>query len=529
MTCVRGQKRRRAPRERGRDSLFEPRLDLELGEGETLPFGREGASGWGYTFPLLERALERRKPVPCGARALRHVVAFGRGRARGRARSVRAALELGRGRGAAARVCSGNVELVAEAAYELGDALAASAEPFPCGAERHERPVRLSDAGRELCELPVDLLPLATDRLEPLLRLLGRRPLDRREDGVGVTCPLDRLPALGRRIARRGARVSGGLLEETERVVRRRALRPLRLLEVVTQPGRETACRLCPDCEPLTGALEAIERADRGLARASGVRQLDLGTLAVAEDGREPLLRRATGERRGAPALLRLDAALVERGEVEPGDPGPKGDDLAGQLLRALGRRRLQGKGPQPLPDLLFDVAGAFDLDGDASKLELGPMTSTLELSETGSLFDERASVLRLRREDRVDLPLGDDRVHRAAEADVREQLDEIGATHRGAVDEVLAFAAPCEPPRDRKLAEVELLTETAVLVVEHQLDLAVVGRRPRRGAAEEDVVRLLRSKLRRRQRARRPDDRIGHVRLPGAVRADDDRDAGLE
>ena len=156
-------------------------------------------------------------------------------------------------------------------------------------------------------------------------------------------------------------------------------------------------------------------------------------------------------------------------------------------------------------------------------------MLAALELAEPGRLLDEVAPVLRLRGEHGVDLALRDDRVHRAAEADVGQQLDEVGAADGGLVDEVLALAAAHEPARDRDLAEVDLVAEAAVRVVEDELDLAVVRRRAVRGAAEEDVVGLLGPELGRGQRAGSPDDRVGDIRLAGAVRADDHGHARLE
>ena len=156
-------------------------------------------------------------------------------------------------------------------------------------------------------------------------------------------------------------------------------------------------------------------------------------------------------------------------------------------------------------------------------------MAATLELPEPGCLLDERAPVLGPRREHGVDLSLRHDRVHRPAEPDVREQLDEVGAAHRRAVDEVLPLTPAYEPARDGHFAEVELLAEAAVLVVEYELDLAVVGRGPGSGATEEDIVGPVGAKLGGRERARRPDDRVGHVRLAGPVRADDDGDPRLE
>ena len=178
---------------------------------------------------------------------------------------------------------------------------------------------------------------------------------------------------------------------------------------------------------------------------------------------------------------------------------------------------------------LLLDVTGSLDLDPDPRELELRAVLAALELTEPCGLLDEVAPVLRPRGEHRVDLALRDDRVHRAAEADVGEQLDEIGAPNGRLVDEVLALTAPDEPPGDRDLVEVDLVAEAAVLVVEDELDLTVIGRRARRRASEEDVVGLLGPHLGRRQRSRRPDDRVGDVRLARPVRADDDGDTRLE
>ena len=94
-------------------------------------------------------------------------------------------------------------------------------------------------------------------------------------------------------------------------------------------------------------------------------------------------------------------------------------------------------------------------------------------------------------------------------------------------LSEVLALAAAVQPARDRDSEYGS--RPVAVRVVEEQLDLAEVSGRAAAAAGEEDVVRLLGAELGRSQRAGRPDDRVGDVRLPGAVRPDDDGDARLE
>ena len=155
-------------------------------------------------------------------------------------------------------------------------------------------------------------------------------------------------------------------------------------------------------------------------------------------------------------------------------------------------------------------------------------MAAALEAAEAGRLLDQLAPLGRLRVEHRLDAALRDHRAQAAAEADVGEQLDEVDAAHRRLVDEVLALAAAVQPARDRDLG-VRQVGPRAVGVVEQQVDLAEVDRLAAGRAGEEDVVGLLGAQLARAHRAGRPEDRVGDVRLAGAVRADDDRDARLE
>ena len=119
--------------------------------------------------------------------------------------------------------------------------------------------------------------------------------------------------------------------------------------------------------------------------------------------------------------------------------------------------------------------------------------------------------------------------MHRPTEADVGQQLDEIRPAYGCLVHQVLTLATAHEAARNRNLAEVDLLAEAAVLVVEHELHLAVVGGGPSVRATEEHVVGLFGTELRRRQRAGSPHDCVGNVRLTGAVRPDDDGHPRLE
>ena len=154
-------------------------------------------------------------------------------------------------------------------------------------------------------------------------------------------------------------------------------------------------------------------------------------------------------------------------------------------------------------------------------------MLAPLEPAEACSLLDEIPPLLRPRGEDLLDTPLADDRMHRSAEPEIGEQLDEIDPPHRGAVDEVLPLPAAMQAPCDRQLGVVDWPLPRGV--VEQELDLAEVHRPAPAGAGIEDVVRLLGPQLARRKRPGSPHDPVGDVRLPGAVRAHDDGDAPLE
>ena len=161
-------------------------------------------------------------------------------------------------------------------------------------------------------------------------------------------------------------------------------------------------------------------------------------------------------------------------------------------------------------------------------ELQLGAVPAALELAEAGGFLDELAPLLGLAAEDLLDTALADDRAHVAAEADVGEELDEIRAAHGRAVDEVLALTAAVQAAQERDLRERKL-GERAVLVVEEELDLAEIGGWPVLAAREQHVVRLLGPELARSEAPGGPEQRVGDVRLAGAVRPDHDGDSRLE
>ena len=522
--------RRCAPGERSRDRVLRARLGLESRERERLAGRGEGAGSRRNPFPLLDRTLECLQPLAGRARPLGDVVAL-RGRGSGRcSRIVRARLELGR-----ARALLGTRSHAPRRARRDSVSTSVAAD-----SRRNPRRSRAAPRARR-CLFAPSRPPVAS------ASAASTAPRSARSSASRDSAPRERprsyaatrewasagpLRGLAVRLGR-VTRSSGGRLRRSLEAPDCRVAAvgsgALGLDEVVPQPLLQPRGRFAPKHKSLARALQAIESTERRLAAPRRIRQLVLGQSALLEKRGELLLCSAARDCDGVAACLRVGPALCHRGEIELRDARPQGGDLDAELLGPLGRGRLQRQRPQPLAHLLLDVPRPLDLRRDAGELQLGPVPAALELAEPGGLLDEVAPVLRLRREHRVDLALGDDRVHRAAETDICEQLDEIRAANGRPVDEVLALAAADEAARNRDLAEVDLVAEAPVVVVEDELHLAVVGSGPGRRAAEEDVVGLLRPELRRCQRSCGPDDRVGDVRLPGAVRADDDGHPRLE
>ena len=198
------------------------------------------------------------------------------------------------------------------------------------------------------------------------------------------------------------------------------------------------------------------------------------------------------------------------------------------QLLGALGRRRLQRERTQPLPHLLLDVPRALDLHRDPRELQLGPMPAPLELPEpaASSTSARRSSGFEASTCSTLPWPT----IECIAEPSPTSARSSTRSVRRTAARFTRYW--PSAPRTSRRAIETSLKSssaEGAVLVVEDELHLAVLGPLAVPAAREEDVVRLLGPELGRRQRPGRPDDRVGDVRLPGAVRADDDGDARLE
>jgi hypothetical protein len=345
------------------------------------------------------------------------------------------------------------------------------------------------------------------------MAFLGERPSSRRNPFALREHPLERAKPLARLVeAALAAQVHGKAW----------------LRRGFAQGCEQRRSTLAPQRDPLGAAPEAVERGRRRLAAAGGVRELLLRAVPLGEQVLELRIAALLGVVGGRAPLLRCADLLVDPGEVDHGDRRLQRGDLAAQLLGALGGGRLERQRPQPLLHFGLDVPRALDVLRDPRELELGTMAATLELPEPSGFLDERASLLGLRGQDLLDLALRDHRARGAAEPDVGKQLHEVEAPDGSTVDEVLALAAAVQASHDRNLRKRQLRNR-AVLVVEDELDLAVLGWLAPAGARVEDVVGLLGAELARAQAPRRPQECVGDVRFPGPVRPDDHGDARLE
>ncbi len=111
-------------------------------------------------------------------------------------------------------------------------------------------------------------------------------------------------------------------------------------------------------------------------------------------------------------------------------------------------------------------------------------------------------------------------RVAAAPEPGVEEHLAHVLESDRVTVEQVLAFAALEDAPRDRDLRPVTL--ESAGAVVEDERDLGHRERRARRRALEDDVGHLRSAHRSRSLLSEHPAHGVDHVALAAAVRPDD-------
>src|SRR5262249_2586721 len=154
---------------------------------------------------------------------------------------------------------------------------------------------------------------------------------------------------------------------------------------------------------------------------------------------------------------------------------------------------------------------------------QLGLVAARMQAGDPGRLLEQRAAVDRLGADQGADAALADQRRRVRAGGGVGEQQLHVARAHVMAVDAVVGAAAALDAAGNLQLLlVVELRRHLAGAVVEQQLDLRAVARRPRPAAAEDDVVHLAAAHRLGRGLAHRPAQRLDEVGLAAAVRPDD-------
>ncbi len=191
--------------------------------------------------------------------------------------------------------------------------------------------------------------------------LLRENTLDGSQPLLDKPCLLCEAIPLRDGVARSGRALGSLALERTPAVRLARRGR-LECAELPRKPVSQRAGRLVPQRQALASSLQPIERRDRRLAPARGIRELVLGSRPVRQQPFEPRLGAAPRERGVVSSTLDLASAPTCFLQIELGDPRLERRDLDRELVRSLGRCGLERERSEALPHLLLDVLRAFDL-----------------------------------------------------------------------------------------------------------------------------------------------------------------------
>ena len=133
-------------------------------------------------------------------------------------------------------------------------------------------------------------------------------------------------------------------------------------------------------------------------------------------------------------------------------------------------------------------------------------------LENTRCLFDETATILRGRVQNRVELPLSHDHVHLAADARIGQQLLDVEQPALLTVDRVLRAAVAEQRARDRDLGVLD--RQRAVGVVDSQRHLSATQRSTAGCSGEDDVFHLAAAQTLGTLLTHHPGEGVNHIGL---------------
>ena len=223
---------------------------------------------------------------------------------------------------------------------------------------------------------------------------------------------------------------------------------------------------------------------------------------------------------RRIPLALQRAQIIDREHQIEPGE-------FVGQALILLGALRLASKRFQLALNLGRNVFHAREARIHARKLALGALLALLVLQNARSFLDERATIFGFARENGVELALADDGMRARAKAGIVQDVHEVHAAGRRAVDEVFAFTGTVHAAGERHLVEID--GQRAVGIIEHEFNLGDADAFAGRRARKNDVFHGLAAQILRVALTKHPQHRVGDIRFARAVRTDDCRDARFE
>ena len=199
-------------------------------------------------------------------------------------------------------------------------------------------------------------------------------------------------------------------------------------------------------------------------------------------------------------------------------------------MVEPLVTHRLRRLAPQrtDLPPHLPDhVRHAREVRVGQRQLLHGLAPRRLVFRDARRLFKHRAPLLRLRRQDLIDLALRHDRITGPADASVHEKFLDVLQPARLAVERIFALPVAVHPAHNLHL--VKFRPELLFAFREQQRHFADLRRLARVRALENHVLHLAAAQGLRALFPQHPANRVGDVGLAAAVGPDDRGHAGFE
>ncbi len=199
-------------------------------------------------------------------------------------------------------------------------------------------------------------------------------------------------------------------------------------------------------------------------------------------------------------------------------------------FLVLLGRLRLPMQMRELAFQLLAQIGQARQVLVGAANAVFGLAAAILVAGDTGGFFDKQPQVFRFGFDQAGNHALLDDRVAARPEAGAHEDIGNVAAAALGAVEEILVLRFAGDLAANGYLVVTGVFAlQSAVTVVEHQLDRRLADRFARVGTVEDDVGHRLATQVLGRTFAHDPAHRVDDIGLATAVRPDHRAHVGRE